>query len=180
MTTLPSTEPRTVPDSSHRDYIHHHDTVYADARVCGIDITARYYGEYSRDNGQTWKSIPMPEGWTTVCGGHVQAEAASALLSGWDVTADGGTRIVRDWDGALTRWTTHDTVTQYDIATQDVYRTMTEREGRAHVAAAISLGDIVQDYTTTDRDGRSLRVVLYICQDPELQPHEGCVYEFTR
>lgn len=73
-----------------------------------------------------------------------------------------------------------DTVLQYDIETQALYRTMTEREGLANVEAAISLGDIVQDYTTTDQAGRPLRVVLYICQDPELQPHEGCVFEFTR
>ena len=105
MAALPSTERRDVPDSSSRNYCTHHEAVYADPRVTDLDTAARYTGEHSHDEGATWTPIPMPDGWGSVCGGHVQVEAASALTSGWDVVADGTTRIIREGDGALTRWT---------------------------------------------------------------------------
>lgn len=102
---LPAAERRDVPDGSSHDYSTHHTAVYADPRVTDLDTAARYIGETSTDNGATWTPIPMPDGWGSVCGGHVQCEAAGALTGGWDVTADGPTRIIREWDGALTRWT---------------------------------------------------------------------------
>lgn len=102
---LPSAGRRDVPDSGSRDYGTHHTAVYNDSRITDLDTAARYTGESSTDNGATWVPVPMPEGWATVCGGHTQVEVAGALLSGWDVTADGSTRTIREWDGALTRWT---------------------------------------------------------------------------
>lgn len=76
---------------------------------------------------------------------------------------------------------TKDTVTQYDIATNPqattVYQTMDVREAEGHVAAAIELGDTIQDYDTTDRCGNPLRVVLHICAD--VPTDQGGVYEFT-
>ncbi|WP_030344790.1 hypothetical protein [Streptomyces sp. NRRL S-1022] len=97
----PSTTRRLVPTQSSRDYADHHRTVHADPRVTDLDEDARYIDHISHDNGRTWQ----PAGQPTVCGGHVQAEAASALLRGWDVTADGTTRTIRHGDGSLTRWT---------------------------------------------------------------------------
>lgn len=102
---LPSTERRPVPDSSSRDYGTHHDAVYADPRLTDLDTAARYRSETSTDEGATWTLDPTPDDWPTVCGGHVQCEVAGALGSGWDVAADGTTRIIRHWDGSLTRWT---------------------------------------------------------------------------
>lgn len=102
---LPYFARRPVPDSSSNGYSGHHSAVYADARVTDLDIAARYTGELSDDNGQTWRPDTMPPGWTTVCGGHVQVEVASALLAGWDVLADGTTRIVRHSEQQLSRWT---------------------------------------------------------------------------
>jgi hypothetical protein len=101
---LPSTTRRPVPDGSSQAYGTHADTIYTDPRVTNINISARYTGHTSRDEGHTWEPVPMPPGWDTVCGGHTQVEVASALLSGWDVTADGPTRIIREYDGTLTRW----------------------------------------------------------------------------
>lgn len=98
---LPAMHRRPVPGSSSRDYAAHHQAVYADLRVTGIDGAARYIDHVSRDNGRTWQ----PAGHGTVCGGHVQADAASALLAGWDVTAHDTTRTIREHDGTLTRWT---------------------------------------------------------------------------
>ena len=105
MTRLPSTTRRPVPDSSSRDYCAHDDAIWTDPRITDLDISARYTGETSLDNGQTWTPVPMPDGWTTVCGGHVQCEVAGALRSGWDAVTDGTTRTTREWDGSLTRWT---------------------------------------------------------------------------
>src|SRR6266705_408694 len=105
MATLPTTERRPVPDSSSNGYSPHHGAVFADPRVTDLDISARYIGETSTDEGATWTPVPMPDGWTTVCGGHTQVEVAGALLHGWDVVADGPNRIIREWDGSLARWT---------------------------------------------------------------------------
>lgn len=105
MTSLPTTDRRPVPSQSCRDYYAHHALVFADPRATALDTTARYVGATSTDNGRTWTPIPMPNGWTTVCGGHVEVEAASALLHGRDVVADGATRIIREGDGSLVRWT---------------------------------------------------------------------------
>lgn len=72
-------------------------------------------------------------------------------------------------------------VTQYDIATNPQavtnWAVMDAREAEAHVRCAIELGDTIQDYATTDRDGNPLRVVLHICADTE---DLGGVYEFAR
>ncbi|MFI8535359.1 hypothetical protein ACIGMX_34580 [Streptomyces aquilus] len=102
---LPSAEHRPVPDSSSNDYSRHHAAIYADPRLTDIDAAARYTSATSTDNGASWTPDPMPEGWYSVCGGHVQCEVAGALGAGWDVVADGTTRIIRNWDGSLTRWT---------------------------------------------------------------------------
>lgn len=105
-TNLPSATRRPVPDPSWDPaYADHHTTVCADPRVTDIDISARYTGHTSTDEGATWTPVPMPTGWDTVCGGHVQAEALGSLLTGWDVTADGTTRTIREGDGTLARWT---------------------------------------------------------------------------
>lgn len=106
MTRLPAAARRDVPGESSPGYIAHHGAVYADPRVTDLAPAVRYFGEYSTDNGATWKPVPLSPGWGSVCGGHVQHEAASALLCGWDVVADGTTRIVRHWNGDLSRWTT--------------------------------------------------------------------------
>lgn len=104
-TDLPSTTRRPVPDGSSNAYAAHHEAVYASPLITDLVPSARYTGETSTDEGATWTPVPMPAGWDTVCGGHVQAEVATKLLAGYDVAADGPTRITRDWDGTLTRWT---------------------------------------------------------------------------
>lgn len=75
---------------------------------------------------------------------------------------------------------TKDAVTQYDIATNPqaatIYTTMDVREAEAHVRCAIEVGDTIQDYDTTDRAGRPLRVVLHVCADID---DLGGVYEFA-
>lgn len=77
------------------------DAVYADPRVTDINPSARYAGETSTNGGRTWTPLDVP----TVCGGHVQAEVATALLCDRDVTTAGAARTVPDWDGTLVRWT---------------------------------------------------------------------------
>lgn len=92
-----------VPDGSSPGYAAFHASVFADPRITDIDIEARYVCEYSKDGGRTWfKDMHFnPD----VCGGHVQAEAASALLSGRLVIAGGPVRIIRGSYGTFTRWT---------------------------------------------------------------------------
>jgi hypothetical protein len=103
---LPSTTRRPVPDPSYDPtYVDHHIAACSDTRVTDLNISARYTGATSTDQGATWTPIPMPVPWDSVCGGHVQAEALGALLTGWDVTADGPARTIRERDGSLTRWT---------------------------------------------------------------------------
>lgn len=185
-TALPSTTQTPVPDGSSRDYSAHHSTVYADPRITDIDTAARYYGEHSTDNGHTWTPVDMPTGWDTVCGGHTQVEVAGALLSGWDVIADGTTRIIREWDGSLTRWTmvapvslTKDAVTLHDIATNTVWRRMSARDGERDVQICYTLGDVVQEYDTTDRDGHPYRIVFQIDAPMAFrEPDAGAVYMF--
>lgn len=74
-------------------------------------------------------------------------------------------------------------VTQYDIATNPQgatnWATMDAREAHAHIRCAHELGDTIQDYATTDRQGRPLRVVLHICTSTD-RDDLGGVYEFTR
>ncbi|QDN54287.1 hypothetical protein [Streptomyces sp. S1D4-20] len=92
-----------VPDGSSNGYAAFHASVFADPRITEIDIEACYACEYSKDGGRTWSkdTYSYPE----VCGGHVQAEDASALLSGCLVIAGGPVRIIRGSYGTLTRWT---------------------------------------------------------------------------
>jgi hypothetical protein len=73
------------------------------------------------------------------------------------------------------------TVTLYDIATNAVWRRMSAQVGAQDVAICRDLGDVVQEYDTTDRQGNPLRVVLQI-DAPSLyrKPDQGGVYEFTR
>ena len=107
-------------------------------------------------------------------------------MSGWDVTADGTTRTIRDWDGSLTRWTlrapvrlTKDAVTLHDIETNTVWRRMSVRDGVRDVQFCYELGDTVQEYDTTDRDGNRLRIVFQIDAPREYaKPDMGGVYEF--
>lgn len=82
------------------------DAVYSHPVLNSIDETARYAMEYSRDGGRTWKPDPQA---STVCGGHVQSEIASALRAAGDssgegvISQDGDTITVRhgsEW----TRW----------------------------------------------------------------------------
>jgi hypothetical protein len=102
---LPSTTRRPVPDPSWEPtYADHHTAACSDPRVTDLNISTRYTGATSTDQGATWEPIPLPAPWESVCGGHVQAEALSALLAGWDVAADGPVRIIREWDGSLIRW----------------------------------------------------------------------------
>jgi hypothetical protein len=73
------------------------------------------------------------------------------------------------------------TVTLYDIATNAVWRRMSAQAGTQDVAICRDLGDVVQEYDTTDRQGNPLRVVLQIdAPSPYRKPDQGGVYEFTR
>ncbi|MEV5279645.1 hypothetical protein ACFYMW_25265 [Streptomyces sp. NPDC006692] len=92
-----------VPDGSSSGYAAFYASVIADPRVTELDIEARYVCEVSEDGGRTWTKDAHP--YAVVGGGHVQAEAASALLSGCLVVAGGGVRVVRGPSGVLTRWT---------------------------------------------------------------------------
>ena len=78
---------------------------------------------------------------------------------------------------------TRDTVTLYDIQTQKIWRRMDHRAAETDLAAARDLGDILQEYDTTDRDGNPLRVVLQRAADTgpdsEFTLDLGGVYEFT-
>lgn len=105
---LPSATRSPVPDSSSNTYATHHQAVCSDPRVLDLDISARYVGHTSTDEGATWQPVPMPAPWESVCGGHVQAETLGILLVGGDVIADGTTRTYREWDGTLARWTITD------------------------------------------------------------------------
>lgn len=92
-----------VPGGSSSGYAAFHASVCADPRVTEIDVEARYVCEYSKDGGRTWAKDTHFD--PDVCGGHVQAEAASALLSGCLVIAGGPVRIIRGSCGTLMRWT---------------------------------------------------------------------------
>lgn len=71
---------------------------------------------------------------------------------------------------------TKHTMTLYDLTTRRVWNRLTHRQSEADVALARELGDRVQEYTTRDRDGRPLRVVLQAAHDI---PDTGGVYEFA-
>ncbi|MEV7140755.1 hypothetical protein [Streptomyces tauricus] len=76
---------------------------------------------------------------------------------------------------------TKDAVTLYDIDTRTVWHRMSVRDGERDVRISRDLGDIVQEYATTDRDGRPLRIVLQISTAWEYgEPDPGGVYEFPR
>lgn len=71
-------------------------------------------------------------------------------------------------------------VTLHDIETRTVWRTMSVAAGEYEVQLCYSLGDVVQEYDTTDRDGQPLRVVLQIDAPSEYaKPDQGGVYEFA-
>lgn len=75
---------------------------------------------------------------------------------------------------------TKDTVTLYDIETRKIWRTMSVRDGEQDVAICRELGDTVQEYETTDRQGNPLRIVLQVCAPTEYyEPDQGGVYVFT-
>jgi hypothetical protein len=76
---------------------------------------------------------------------------------------------------------TKDAVTLYDIETNTVWRTMSVWEGEQDVAICYELGDTVQEYDTTDRDGNPLRVILQIDAPREhASPDRGGVYVLPR
>lgn len=75
---------------------------------------------------------------------------------------------------------TRDAVTLYDIEAQRAWRTMSHREAERELAVCRRLGDTLQDYDTTDRAGRPIRVVLQIDAPSEGRRDMGGVYEFTR
>ncbi len=80
----------------------HHDTVYNNPVVTNIDTSANYQADISTDGGHTWNAESR---YGTVCGGHVQVEAASALLSDGQARADGPVVTVQNLGGGLIRWT---------------------------------------------------------------------------
>lgn len=74
---------------------------------------------------------------------------------------------------------TKDAVTLYDIETGSVWRTLSARDGEHEVQLCYGLGDAVQEYVTTDRDGNPLRIVLQIDAPSEYrEPDQGGVYVF--
>lgn len=82
------------------------EAVYSHPVLNGIDETARYAMEYSTDGGRTWQPDPQA---STVCGGHVQSEIASALRSAGDSSGDGvisrdGAAITVRRSSEWTRW----------------------------------------------------------------------------
>jgi hypothetical protein len=105
MTALPSTERRDVPDMDSREWIAHHDAIYADPRVADVNGSTDYVGECSTDNGQTWQPRLTFGPWGYVHGYVVEGDVMHALLTGHDVVSDGAARIVRKEGGSLVRWT---------------------------------------------------------------------------
>ncbi|MFM9635959.1 hypothetical protein [Streptomyces turgidiscabies] len=72
-------------------------------------------------------------------------------------------------------------VTLHDIQTRTVVRRMDHSAGETELALCHGLGDTVQEYDTTDRAGRPLRIVLQVNAPREYaEPDQGGVYEFTR
>lgn len=72
-------------------------------------------------------------------------------------------------------------VTLYDIEENKVWRRMSVADGEHEVQLCYGLGDIVQEYETTDRDGTPLRVVYQIDAPREYaKPDQGGVYVFPR
>lgn len=73
------------------------------------------------------------------------------------------------------------TATLYDIESNRVWRTMSVRDGEREVQLCYGLGDVVQEYETTDRDGNPCRVVLQVDAPMEYrEPDQGGVYVFSR
>lgn len=76
---------------------------------------------------------------------------------------------------------TKDAVTLYDIKTSTVWRRMSVVEGEREVQLCYGLGDIVQEYDTSDRAGNPIHVVFQVDAPMEYrEPHKGGVYEFPR
>lgn len=76
---------------------------------------------------------------------------------------------------------TKDAVTLYDIETNSTWRTMSVQDGEHEVQLCYGLGDQMQEYETTDRDGALLRVILQIDAPREYaKPDQGGVYVFPR
>lgn len=80
----------------------------------------------------------------------------------------------------MTATLTKDAVTLYDIEENKVWRRMSARDGEHEVQLCYELGDVVQEYEITDRDGNPLRVVLQVDAPSEYaEPDQGGVYEFS-
>lgn len=74
---------------------------------------------------------------------------------------------------------TKDAVTLYDIETNTIWRQMSVSEGESDVQTCYELGDTVQEYETTDRNGNRLRIVFQIDVPREhAKPDQGGVYVF--
>lgn len=104
------------------------------------------------------------------CDHHTRIDRAEAETRGWTVARIGRPITL-----------TKTAVTLYDTESNRVWRTMSVRDGEREVQLCHSLGDIVQEYDTTDRDGQPCRVVYQIDAPREYaKPDQGGVYVFTR
>ncbi len=75
---------------------------------------------------------------------------------------------------------TKDAVTLHDIKTGTVWRTMDHQRGEYELGLCRGLGDVLQEYATTDRAGNPLRVVLQIDAPMAYRDaDQGGIYEFT-
>ena len=79
---------------------------------------------------------------------------------------------------------TKDAVTLYDIQTNSAWSLMSHRDAEADLDFSRELGDTIQEYDTTDRDGNPLRIVYQRAADTGLDSEysldTGGVYEFTQ
>jgi hypothetical protein len=74
---------------------------------------------------------------------------------------------------------TKDAVTLYDIEQGVVWDQMSHRQTLAELAGSKSVGDTVQEYETTDRNGHPMRVVLQVGAEAYYSEDQGGIYEFT-
>lgn len=74
---------------------------------------------------------------------------------------------------------TKDAVTLYDIETKTVWLRISHAAGERDVQICYDLGDTVQEYETTDRDGNAHRIVFQVDAPMEhREPDQGGVYVF--
>lgn len=103
------------------------------------------------------------------CDRHTRIDRPEAESRGWTVTRLGRPITL-----------TKTAVTLYDIESNRAWRTMSHRDGEHEVRLCYGLGDVVQEYETTDREGRPIRVVYQIDAPREYaEPDQGGVYVFS-